>query len=157
MKKGFMLFFVIMALLCTYGAAMAAPAAANFEIRAEILTPIQLVAVDILDFGRVFKGSDATTVDPTNPLAGTTPASFNVTGEANFNFVVTLPTEASISNGVDILTVNSFTTDLTNDQGALDATGNASFKVGGTLQSIDDTVSSGVYTGSATVTVAYLF
>ncbi len=157
MKKSLVLLFVVMALFGVYGGALAAPAAANFEIRAEILTPIQLVAVDILDFGRVFKGSDATTVDPANPLAGTTPASFNVTGEGNFNFVVSLPTEATITNGTDTLTVNNFTTDLTNDQGALDATGNATFKVGGTLQSISDTVSSGVYTGSATVVVAYLF
>ena len=156
MKKSLTLLFVMMAVLCVYSGAFAA--SGDFGIKAEILAPIQLVTVGdtLLDFGRVFKGSAETVVDPANPAPGTTAAEFQVVGEDGYEFEVTLPTTATISYNGNELTVDNFTTNLTNNIGALTG-GNANFKVGGTLQAIPVDAVSGVYTGSATVTVEYKF
>lgn len=156
MKRGFILLFVAMVLFGTCGMAFAATSA-NFNIKVQILSPIEIQAVNGLDFGRVFKGSPATTVDPANPLAGTVPAAFQVLGEQNNQFVITLPTSANISDGIDTLVVDNFVSTLTNNTGVLDTNGQATFKVGATLQAINATATSGIYSGSATVTVAYKF
>lgn len=155
-RGGFILLFVAMILLGTCGMAFAATSA-NFEIKVQILSPIEIQTVNGLDFGRVFKGSPATTVNPANPLAGTTPAAFQVLGEQNNQFVVTLPTTANISNGIDTLVVDNFVSTLTDNTGVLDTNGQATFKVGATLQAINAAATSGLYSGSATVTVAYKF
>ena len=148
--------FVALMVLCACSVAFA-DSSANFSIKVKILSPIEIQATTGLDFGRVFKGSPATLVDPANPLAGTTPAAFVVTGEQNNQFVITLPTTANISDGIDTLVVDGFTSTLTDNTGVLDASGQATFKVGATLQAIDATATSGLYTGSATVTVTYKF
>ncbi|MCK4260083.1 MAG: DUF4402 domain-containing protein [Halanaerobiales bacterium] len=159
MKKSLVLLCAMMVVLCA-SSVMAADI--DFGIRAEILSQLVIIGggLDgegtILDFGRVYKGDAATMVDPANPATGTTAASFTLTGEGNLAYIVTLPPSATITNGEHVLNVYNFTTDLSGNIGNL-VNGVGAFNVGATLEAIGMDISSGEYTGSATLTVAYHF
>jgi len=82
------------------------------------------------------------------------PAAFSVTGTPNANFAITLPASAvTITNGVDTMTVDTWTTDAVGQQ-TLSASGTALFQVGGTLH-IPAFAPLGAYAGSFTVSVDY--
>lgn len=85
-------------------------------------------------------------------------ASFDVTGFASSTFSITLPGSITLSrSGGGTMTVSSFVSDpLVASGGLLDASGNATVKVGGTL-TVAANQTAGTYTNSSdlTVTVNY--
>ena len=84
-------------------------------------------------------------------------AEFTVTGEGNYTYEVTLPANVVVSNGINNMTVDNFTTSLPDDGtvGTLDA-GSQVFKVGATLN-VAGGQAAGLYTSEEpfTVTVNY--
>jgi hypothetical protein len=130
-----------------------------------------LAALDIqsdgskLDFGTIaYNGAGTVTVDSAGTrtcsaqlvCSGTTSAAgFNVTGGADQNVGVTLSSNSiNISNGTDTMLVNQFTSNLASWVGNLGGGGAFSFAVGGKLH-VAGTESSGLYTGTFSVSVAY--
>lgn len=156
-KRGLLLVVLIFMLLFGTWTSVSAKSTAKFSISAEILSPIQLSLINGLDFGKVFKGSTALTVSPVMPTPGTLPASFEVTGEPGTEFLLSLPASATISNGQTSLEVTGFSSDLLGEIGNLGSAGFSTFNVGATLASIPNTATSGIYTGTAVVTVVYSF
>lgn len=78
---------------------------------------------------------------------------WNVTGIENAPFVITLPTEATLSNGTDSMTVTNFQ-HSGGSTPSLGATGSRNFTVGATL-SVGGGQPPGAYTGTFDVTVNY--
>ena len=74
------------------------------------------------------------------------------TAASSVSFSVTLPTSATLSNGVDNLTVNNFTSSCGNN--CMTSNGSATFTVGATI-SIPGGSSVGSYTGTYPVSVTY--
>lgn len=87
------------------------------------------------------------------PTAGTTAASFDVSGPASTPYAITLPASASLGDGTTTLTVDTFV-DSESGAGTLDGSGADSFTVGAKV-TIPDTASTGSYTGTFDVTVDY--
>ncbi len=87
-------------------------------------------------------------------LLGGTPAaaSFNVTGDGNANYSITLPSSTTLSSGGDTMTVDTFN----HDAGATPtlAGGADTFNVGATLN-VGATQAVGTYSGTFDVTVNY--
>ncbi|MEO0589183.1 MAG: DUF4402 domain-containing protein [Pseudomonadota bacterium] len=147
--------------------AMAAPgdtATAQGAATAEVVAPITLthVATAALNFGTFTTGDNGgtVTVDQSSNGAATsdvtllggsseTADSFEVSGDANRSFSIAT-TAGSVSNGTDTM---SFTTDAPG-AGALNASGEATFNVGGVL-TVAGGESAGTYTGTYDVTVTY--
>ncbi len=141
------------------GQAMAATATANAT--ATVVAPISIAADQDLAFGEFAAGSGGTivvahdgTVTPTgvNMISGTatSPASFSVGGEADSGFTVTLPENATLTNGTETMTVDNFTS---NGVTALTA-GTATLAVGATLN-VANGQATGSYSGTFDVSVEY--
>jgi hypothetical protein len=162
------LFLMIFAASNAYGqGANLAIATANGKAR--VVNPISLAVAGTseLNFGDVV---------PSTVTAGTvslTPASvraaaggvtlgsstsvgvptFNVGGQANATYAITLPAGPSIlTSGVNTMTVDTFTGSKAT--GTLSAGGADSFTVGGTLN-VAQSQTAGSYAGTFSVTVAY--
>lgn len=148
--------------------AFAQSSSATATATAVIVSPITLTRVADMSFGNIIADVDGGTVllvpagtrtltGLTSPsLPGTvTAASFNVTGLANATYAITLPATHDISNGVQSMTVNAFTSTPT-PTGTLDAAGTQTINVGATLN-VGANQASGTYTNAAgfTVTVNY--
>jgi len=136
---------------------------------ATIIEPITLTNVTDMNFGNIAVSAAGTVVlspagvrTPTGgitlpTITGTvSAATFDVDGEANFTYSITLPAAAiTITNGTDNLTVDTWTSNPT-PTGTLDGTGYQLLQVGATLDIPLGTESAGTYTGpSFTVTVNY--
>jgi len=143
---------------------LAAPVTDNGVATAEIVSPIAIAhdAGAELSFGTFATGTGGTVV-VTQGGAGSatgdvllvagsseTADSFTVTGDANRGFSISAG-NGSVSNGTDSM---SFVTDVLASD-TLDGTGTATVSVGGTL-TVAGTESTGLYTGSYSVTVDYL-
>lgn len=166
MKKA-IIFAALAATAAVSSPAFAAPssATASGSATATVITPITLThdAAGVLNFGSFT--SDVTagsvTVDRnTNAgaatggvtLVGGTPTtadSFTVGGDATRAFTIST-TGGSVSNGA---TTMAFTT-AANANGTLNASGAATFKVGGTL-TVPASAAQGTYTGTYGATVTY--
>lgn len=145
--------------------APAQAADADASAGAEIIAPLQIANVDALYFGTIAPSlSSGDTVVVNAAGARTcgaeltcltddhTAASFNVTGEADNVYTITLPSSVSIGNGAGAsMTVNAFTG--SQNTGTLVA-GADSFTVGGTLN-VAANQAAGEYTGTFSVTVEY--
>jgi hypothetical protein len=133
---------------------------------AKIITPIYLSNSGKLDFGTIIKSgtSDSIRVTPANvrsaivmgdgSLLTSEPSStptLTVTGEAGYNYHITLPTTSDLTSGTATLTASKFTTDAVLK---IDTDGSNDFHVGATLFVPSD-VTTGTYAGSFEVTVAY--
>lgn len=147
--------------------AVAAPgdtSTAQGAATAEVVAPITLTHATgaSLNFGTFTTGDAGGTVAVDQAGAGSATGevtllsgsveaadAFDVEGDANRTFTITTAA-GSVTNGTDTM---NFTTDAATS-GALDAAGEASFSVGGTL-SVAGGESAGTYTGSYSVTVAY--
>lgn len=145
-------------------------ASANASSEAKIVAGISLSKVDDLKFGQVIRSAQAGSVsmDATSGarsasggvtlglVDGARPAEFSVSGEAQYNFAVTLPSSITITKigSTETMTVSNLASTLTNNAGTLDASGNASFKVGGDL-SVAANQATGTYQGDFSVTAAY--
>ncbi len=165
MKK-ILLFSVIM--IAFTAGAFAQSASATATATAVIVSPITLTRTADMSFGNIIADVDGGTVvlvpagtrtlnGLTSPsLPGTvTAASFNVSGLANATYAITLPPTHDISNGVQTMTVNTFTSTPT-PTGALSVAGTQTINVGATLN-VGANQAAGTYTNAAgfTVTVNY--
>ena len=133
---------------------------------ATIASPISIAETTALSFGSVTAGTTAGTVvvapaggatyggGVTNFGGGAVPAAFSVTGAINTAFSVTVDTTATLSSGVNSMTVSSFATNLLAGAGTLSATGTSVVNVGATLN-VAANQPAGAYTGTYNVTVNY--
>ncbi len=129
-----------------------------------IAAPISISNTANLDFGTMVTTGTAGTVTVTPAgarssvdvdLLGGVPAAaaFDVTGEGNANYSITVPSSTTLSSGGDTMTVDTFT----DDAGAsprLPGGGSETFNVGATLN-VGATQAAGTYSGTFSVTVNY--
>lgn len=137
-----------------------ASATQSANINALINNPIALTKNTDLDFGSAAPSTAATTVviDPAGVQSGTaigqagatSAATFTVTGLAAQSYAITLPASASITDGTNTMTVDTFTENATN----VLTGGTENFGVGATLN-IGANQAAGAYAGTFDVTVAY--
>ena len=137
---------------------------ATVTANATVVTPISLTAGDDMEFGLIIASASGGTVavDTSGALIGTgvtshassvgSAASFTVAGETGFGYDVTMPAPFNLSNGLNTMSVGSFTHFAS---GVL-TTGSELFKVGATL-TVGANQPAGFYTNSSdfTVTVNY--
>lgn len=155
------------AILFLTHSANAQAATTNGTATAKVLAPIAIAAGANLNFGSVAAsaalgtvvitpagarsvtgGVGAVTDGANSPTSGV----FTVTGAAGIGFSITLPATATITSGVNTMTVNAFTS-TPSGTGTLVA-GTATVNVGATLNVAANQVA-GSYTGTYPVTVNY--
>ena len=135
---------------------------ANVDIT--VAAPISISAVGDMDFGTMVTTGTAGTVTVTPAgarssvnvdLLGGVPsaASFDVTGDGNANYSITLPSSTTLSSGGDTMTVDTFT-DNAGASPKLPPGGSETFNVGATLN-VGATQAAGTYSGTFDVTVNY--
>lgn len=159
--------------LATFGIASGASAqtTASATADAEILAALSIVVdgtANSLDFGTVAIGNiggpaslvvapDGTrTGCTTQVICGGTAAAplFHIDGLPAEVVDITLPATVPLNSGGNSMQVGTFVTSLGGTQATLDAAGEESFSLGGTL-TIAANQSPGVYTGTINVSVAY--
>ncbi|MFZ3042283.1 MAG: DUF4402 domain-containing protein [Thiobacillus sp.] len=140
-------------------------ASATGNATATVITPIAIANTADLAFGKFAASTGGTVVmSPAGTRTATgavvlstvTPgaaASFDVTGDNNATYAITLPATASIASGANTMTVDTFTS-TPSATGTLSATGAETVTVGGTLTVASAQVA-GAYTGTFDVTVEY--
>lgn len=140
------------------------------EGRVGVLEPIGIINVDGqgLNFGSIAVGQVASKVviGPVNPLSiqveegnakilmniPQSPAKFQVTGEVGRVYNITLPTSITVSNGVDNLLIDQFTSSISGNSGII-SLGNL-FYVGARLN-LPTNNPMGAYSGNFSVEVSY--
>jgi hypothetical protein len=161
-------FFAIALVILGFTATSFAQSTASANAAAKILAGIGLTKTVDLNFGTMTSPSAATTVtlSPTGvrtdggninllttaPIAAA--ASYNVTGDLNANYAITLPASTTIISGGNSMTVNTFTSSKAGNVSVLSGTGTDTFTVGATLI-LGNAQPAGDYTGTYNVTVAY--
>jgi len=155
-------------LMCGSGVGAFAQSTASATASATIVTPISITKTVDMNFGNVAvtasggtvilatDGSRTKTGGVTLPaVTGTvTAAEFDVTGEGNYTYVITLPSgNHTISSGLNTMTVNGF--NYSSGAGTL-SSGAQTFSVGATLN-VSATQPAGTYTSATPfdVTVNY--
>lgn len=140
-------------------------ASATGNATATVIAPIAIANTADLAFGKFAASTGGTVVmDPAGARTATgavvlstvTPggaASFDVTGDNNATYAITLPGTASITSGVNTMSVGTFTS-TPSATGTLSAAGAQTVTVGGTLTVASAQVA-GAYTGTFSVTVEY--
>ena len=143
-------------------------ASATGNATATVIAPIAISNTADLAFGKFAASTGGTVVmDPAGARTATgavvlstvapgAAASFNVTGDANATYAITLPASASISDGAttpNTMTVGTFTS-TPSATGTLSAAGAQTVTVGGTL-TVASAQAGGAYTGTFSVTVEY--
>ena len=110
----------------------------------DIVAAIAITKTGDLDFGAVIPAAGTDTV---------TAAVFEVSGNGNAIYIITLPASATVTSGANSMTVDKFKSNPLGT-GTLDATGNDSFTVGATLN-VGASQVAGTYTGTFSVSVDY--
>lgn len=140
-------------------------ASATGNATATVIAPIAIANTADLAFGKFAASTGGTVVmSPAGTRTATgavvlstvtpgTAASFNVTGDNNATYAITLPGTASITSGVNTMSVGTFTS-TPSATGTLSAAGAQTVTVGGTLTVASAQVA-GAYTGTFSVTVEY--
>ena len=148
--------------LAGFASSGAQAASANGTANATIVQAIGISAANTLEFGDILNGAANTVTvdtlgarsatDGTQLIGGTVQAaSFNVTGDGNRAYTVTLPGPVVVTEGGGAtMTVNNFT----HDSGGALAAGTDSFNVGADLI-VANGQAPGAYTGTFTMTVNY--
>lgn len=150
---------------CFYLPAQAATASAT--VSANIVSTINMSARNGLIFGDISSGASAGTVILTpagnrtatggatiNSTGSGSPATFDVSGDANASFSITLPTSITLTDGsANTMVVDSFTSSPS-PTGVLDSSGQQSLFVGATLN-VSSNQPFGSYSGQMSVTVDY--
>jgi hypothetical protein len=159
--------FTTMGLLAAATAsAQANSASTSANANARVVTPISIAKTADMNFGDVVAGGSAGTVVLTpagarSATGGTTlgsgtsvaAAAFNVTGQANATYAITLPASATVTSGANSMTVDTFTSNPSGT-GTLSGGGSQALSVGATLN-VGASQATGTYTGSFNVTVTY--
>ena len=147
---------------------------ATANVSATIVQPITITKTVDMSFGNVAvrvgtggtvvlaPGGSRTTGGAGGVTLPATPgtvaaASFTVSGDANRTFVLTLPSSTTLSDGgtpSHSMTVNTFTSNLTNNTDGTLSNGSATVNVGATLN-VSANQFAGNYTGTFSVTVNY--
>lgn len=136
-------------------------------VTANIISTISLTNQSGLIFGDISSGASAGTIIISTSgtrtqtggasfNSGSTagPASFNVAGDANATYSVTLPASVTLSSGAgSSMTVDNFTSSPSGT-GQLDVSGNQALLVGATLN-VGSNQIFGSYSGIMSVTVGY--
>jgi hypothetical protein len=164
-------FFALAIVMFAFSFSTFAQVNATATASATIITAIQISNAADMDFGNVAvsgvagtviltpAGGRSTTGGVTLPVVtGTvTAAAFDVAGQANFTYSITLPAAATTidDGGGNTMTVDTWTSNPT-PTGTLDVTGNETLTVGATLN-VGASQASGTYTSATpfTVTVNY--
>jgi hypothetical protein len=121
--------------------------------------PIKITVVSGLDFGNGGPGDIAKTIAPGTSETSSN-ASFEVSGDANTAYTITLPASGTMTTGNG---QNTDTINLTNFQsfptaganGLLNVSGIQNLFLGATRAALKVTQRQGTYTGSYTMTVVY--
>ena len=155
-----------LAVLLAAPALPAAPAAHAAPAVSAVPAGIFLSANSNLSFGQIVatRSPGSVTVTPgglrvssggvvLGRTVGFSPASFTVSGDANANYVITLPASVTFSAGGSSMTVDTFIS-TPSGSGTLGAGGTQTLSVGATLH-VGAAQQSSAYLGSYTVTVAY--
>jgi len=141
----------------------AATATANASVT--ILAPVTITKTADLIFGSVAPTTSAGTVvmsaagarTGTNVTLSSTAtgnaAAFNLSGDANSTFSVTLPSSTTLTGPGSSMTVNAFTSSPSST-GTFNGSGAATLTVGATL-AVGANQAAGSYTGTFSVTVDY--
>ncbi|MEX0623664.1 DUF4402 domain-containing protein [Saccharospirillum sp.] len=156
-------------LACAALAPSTMAATATGDASATVVTPIAITAVNALDFGTVVASGTAGTVvmgtDGTRTVTGGTTLSsksagtagtFDVTGEGDATYAITLPASISIADTEatpNTMTVDTFTSNPATT-GTLDVNGAETISVGATLN-VEASQVANTYTGTYDVTVDY--
>jgi hypothetical protein len=114
--------------------------------------PTGATTVILATAGTVTVGSGATTLLAQAPTS--TAAAYDITGDVNATYAITIDASTIITNGTDNMTVNNFVCSYAGLTSTLSALGADNFTVGATLNMID-AQPAGTYTGTFDVTVAY--
>ena len=143
-------------------------ASVNSNTAAIIVQPIGITNSGGMDFGLLAAGVAVSVVNVSTASARSlssgdvtlitggsiSAASFDVTGEPNGGFGITLPAGSiTLTSGGDTMTVDTFV-DSDAGTGTLDGTGNASFTVGANLN-VSAAQPVGNYTGTFAASVVY--
>lgn len=142
----------------------------NASATAKIIAPIALTNPTALNFGAIIPSASAGTAILSTANArsitggvtlgnstGVAAASFNVSGQANATYAITLPADNAVklSNGTpaDDMALSSWNSSL-GATGTLDGTGAQNFKVGATV-SVAANQTAGNYSATYSVSVNY--
>ncbi|MDY0101784.1 MAG: DUF4402 domain-containing protein [Lentimicrobium sp.] len=149
-----------------------AQVSATADAKATIVTTIGIVKDVNLNFGNLAVTSLAGAVELAPSLSATrtksggvtlpvitgspTAAKFDVSGQENYTYSITLPASINLTGAGDDMVVDSFTTDKALNKSTLDASGDDSFFVGATIH-VNALQAAGEYTNTSdlTVTVNY--
>jgi len=162
----------IAGLLMMAGSAMAqSTATATSTANATVVAPIAITAVNSLEFGKLIPSNYTATIGLDNTRSDSVAnnyakgtlqtATFTVTGEPSFTYVIALPVSALIatpSGTVKTMTVDAFTVGagakgtVLSSIGTLDGSGNGDLNVGA---KVNTSQAPGAYTGTYPVTVTY--
>lgn len=162
-KSAFLVCFVFCATayiaLKSQVARSASTASTTANATATVIASIGITKVSDLVFGSGAPG-DAALVVPAGTAENASNASFNVTGQANTAYTITLPTSVTMITGTGgtnrTIVVNTFTsTPAAGANGLLSAGGAQTLFVGATRAALGASQIAGAYTAAFTVTVAY--
>ena len=162
-----MLLVIIMTVLLLSNQRLVQAATATTPVDANIVSTILIVAQNGIVFGDIGASSipGTVTIDVDGSRTSTggatinsntsgTPANFEVSGDPNALYIVTLPTSIVITSSAgDSMTVNRFTS-LPSVSGQLDAAGRQNLNVGATMN-VGSFQPFGSYQGVMTTTVEY--
>jgi spore coat protein U-like protein len=135
-------------------------ASANGTARQVVIAALAIANVSDLDFGSAAAGEAAKTVAP-GTSENAENGSFNVTGQANTAYTITLPAipVQIVTGGAgpnEVIEVADFTSfPAAGANGLLNGTGAQALYVGATRAALSATQAAGTYTGAYTVTVVY--
>lgn len=158
----------LFALLLAFGICLPAYAAtATATATANITSTITVRTINGLIFGDIASGAEAGTLTlssggvrtttggvTVNRSIGASPAAFDVQGDPNGTYSITFPAAIIMTNGSpNSMVVDKFTS-TPETTGVIDASGQQTLFVGGTLN-VNSNQSFGNYTGELAVTVDY--
>lgn len=157
---------VLAMIVIAFVAVQTQAASATSTADATVITPISITNTAGLNFGKFAAGTGGTVVmaaDGTRTKTGAVVlatgtsgavASFDIAGDANATYAITLPSvDQSIASGANTMVVKTFTSSPATS-GTLSSTGASTVKVGATL-TVGSAQAVGTYTGSFSVSVEY--
>lgn len=128
---------------------------ANGTARQVVIAAIAIANVSDLVFPQASPGAAAATVAP-GTAENANNGSFNVSGQANTAYTITLPTTINMTNGANTIAVNTFVSfPAAGANGLLGAGGTQLLLVGATRAALAAGQALGTYTGTYTVNVVY--
>lgn len=151
----------IIGLLAQFPSVRAWAASANGTATQVVIAALAITNVSALDFGSAAQGDVAKTVAP-GSSENADNGSFNVTGQANTAYTISLPADGTVTlttgggGANETIAVSSFTsTPAAGANGLLNGSGAQVLFVGATRAALGAAQVAGNYTATYTVTVVY--